>query len=262
MNIVFKQNEILIEIRENQFYFPSEYSLKFIEQNLQPITFKSINSSISNKNNYFLANFIGELPENASNLSFISYRQAFTYFNLEILKELAYLWQFYNYYSTHKFCGKCGTKTKPGSNNNNIFLYCSSCREEVYPHIAPCIIVLIYKEEQVLMARNKNFPPQLWSLIAGFVEIGETLEQAVIREVKEEVNIEVENIEYWGSQAWPFPTGSLMVGFTAKYQSGTIRVDGEEISEAGFFNINNLPGRPTKFSIAHKMLEDFASKKL
>lgn len=254
MNIIINQTKLLIEISESGYSFPSQHSLKNIEEYLEPIL-------LPNKTDYFLANFVGELPPHLENLAFISYRQVFSSFDAETLDSLAYSWQFTNYYNTHRFCGRCGTPTEVAK--NNIFLHCNSCNQEIYPHIAPCIIVLIYNDNnEVLMARNANFPPQMWSLLAGFVEMGETLEEAVKREVKEEVNIEIDNLQYWGSQAWPFPTGSLMVGFTACYKSGIIKVDEIEIIEAGFFNIHQLPGFPTKFSIAHKMLKHFMSKQL
>jgi NAD+ diphosphatase len=117
--------------------------------------------------------------------------------------------------------------------------------------------VLIKKGEHLLMARGSHFPPGIYGLIAGFVETGENLEEAIRREVKEEVGIEIKNPSYFGSQAWPFPD-SLMIAFLVEYASGDIQIDKDEIEEAGWYRYDNLPGLPSmKISIASKLLESF-----
>lgn len=160
----------------------------------------------------------------------------------------------------HQFCGLCGAKTKLFT---TIFeAHCDSCKTIFYPRISPSIIVLIRKENQILMARSPHFPKGVYGLIAGFVSPGETLEDTVHREVAEEVGIKVKNIRYYGSQPWPFPD-SLMLAFIADYDSGDIIIDGVEIEAAGWYDVANLPGMPSSSkSIAKVMIDDFIAGEL
>lgn len=136
---------------------------------------------------------------------------------------------------------------------------CRGCGRLEFPRISPAIIVLIEKEDTLLLARSARFTGEFFSVLAGFVEPGESLEEAVRREVMEETGIAVKNINYFGSQPWPFPD-SLMIGFTAQYESGEIRIDGEEIVEAGWYRAGNLPKIPGKLSIARKLIDWFVEK--
>ncbi|MFM9330126.1 NAD(+) diphosphatase [Paenibacillus mesotrionivorans] len=153
---------------------------------------------------------------------------------------------------THRFCGTCGTETVPSPKEHA--LLCPACGSVSFPRLAPAVITVILKDRQVLLARAKHFTNNMYGLIAGFVEPGETLEDCVRRETKEEIGIIVTNIRYFGSQQWPFPH-SLMIGFIADYESGEIHVDGEEIVEAGWFDSDKLPVIPSPVSIARKMLD-------
>lgn len=155
---------------------------------------------------------------------------------------------------THRYCGACGAPTE--SHASELARVCSRCSQSFYPRLSPCIIVLVTRGEEVLLARAPRFPPQMFSTLAGFVEAGETLEMALHREVMEEVGIEVDNIRYHSSQSWPFPH-SLMVGFHADYRAGEICVDGEEIVEAGWWSINQLPQVPPRGSIAHQLIMSY-----
>ena len=155
----------------------------------------------------------------------------------------------------HQFCGRCGTKTF--HNSKQFERICTSCSISFFPRISPSIIVLIRKDDHVLMARSPHYPPGAYGLIAGFVEAGETIEETVHREVKEEVNLQIKNISYFGSQPWPFPD-SLMLAFTAEYESGDLIIDNDEIEEAGWYRYDKLPGHPsTQMSIASKLLDYF-----
>lgn len=155
---------------------------------------------------------------------------------------------------THRFCGACGAPT--ASHSVELARICESCSQSYYPRISPCIIVLVTRGDEVLLARAPRFPPQMFSTLAGFVEAGETLEMALHREVMEEVGIEVTNIRYHSSQSWPFPH-SLMVGFHADYLAGDIRVDGEEIVEADWWPVQRLPQVPPSGSIAHELIMSY-----
>lgn len=158
-----------------------------------------------------------------------------------------------NYWrSRHRFCGKCATLMIDKVEERARM--CTKCDCVIYPKISPCVIVLVTRGEEMLLARSPHFPPLWMSTIAGFVEIGESVEQTVIREVKEEVGIVVGNIKYIVSQPWPFPD-SLMLGFTAEYVSGEITIDNKEIERAGWFTKNNLPNLPGELSIARYLID-------
>ncbi|OJU43080.1 MAG: NADH pyrophosphatase [Bacteroidales bacterium 45-6] len=165
-----------------------------------------------------------------------------------------------HWYEEHRFCGKCGAKTKHKEDERAVF--CSECGTLFFPKISPAIIVAITAGGKILLANNANFRPGWFSLIAGYVDVGETLEETVLREVKEEVGLDVKNIRYFASQPWPL-SGSLMVGFTAEAdQSQPIKIDGKEITEAAWFERGNLPSRPTNISIAGEMLDKFEKGEL
>jgi NAD+ diphosphatase len=153
---------------------------------------------------------------------------------------------------THQYCGNCGshTETIQGAKAKR----CPKCGLMSYPQICPAIITAILKDNKILMAHNSNFTRNRYSVISGFLEPGETLEECVEREIMEEVGIKVKNIKYFGNQPWPFPN-SLMVGYLAEYASGEISVDGVEITDAKWFDVSSLPELPPKMSIARKLLE-------
>jgi NAD+ diphosphatase len=158
---------------------------------------------------------------------------------------------------THRFCGRCGvplnTKTTERAKE------CPQCGLLHFPRLAPAIIVLVERDNELLLARSRHFMPGMYSVLAGFVEPGESLEEAVVREVREEVGIEIKDIKYFGSQPWPFPH-SLMIGFTASYAGGEISLDDDEIENAGWFAVDNLPRIPGKISIARKLIDWFIEK--
>jgi NAD+ diphosphatase len=158
---------------------------------------------------------------------------------------------------THCFCGRCGVPLKLRETERA--KECPQCHMLSFPRLAPAVIVLVQRGDGLLMARSRHFAPGVYSVIAGFVEPGETLEEAVEREVFEETAIRVKDIRYFGSQPWPFPH-SLMVGFTAAYESGEISINHEEIEDAGWFTADRLPGRPGKISIARQLIEWFLAK--
>jgi len=159
-----------------------------------------------------------------------------------------------NWDRENQYCGRCGTPTK--TKKDERVKVCPKCNLLQYPRLSPAIIVAVLKGDRLLLARAERFPPDMYSVLAGFVEPGESLEECVRREVKEEVGIEVKNIRYFGSQHWPFPN-SLMLGFTAEYASGEIIMDETEIVDAGWFTASNLPAVPGKVSIAGRLIEWF-----
>lgn len=158
---------------------------------------------------------------------------------------------------THRFCGRCGTATERQETQRS--RSCPRCGLVRFPRLDPSIIVAVEKDGQLLLARNATYPANSFSVLAGFVDQGETLEDAVRREVCEEVGIEVESIAYFGSQFWPFPHG-LMVAFTALWKSGELQPDSGEISEANWFPPDALPPLPGKISIARALVDDFVRR--
>lgn len=166
---------------------------------------------------------------------------------------IAKAWQYALFLRTHQFCGQCGAKMRQVG--WEMARHCDVCQHRVYPRVSPCIIVAIRHEDKILLAQgNRHTSTNLYSTLAGFVESGESLEQAVHREVMEEVGVQLKNIEYFDSQPWPFPH-SLMMGFVAEYAGGDIKVDGKEILDAQWFHYNALPNIPSKISIAGRLIE-------
>jgi NAD+ diphosphatase len=153
---------------------------------------------------------------------------------------------------THRFCGRCGARTERVAEERA--MRCPSCGLLAYPRISPAVIVLVRRGDQALLARGVRFPLPFYSTLAGFVEVGETLEDTVVREVREEVGIEVDRIRYFGSQPWPFPH-SLMIGFTAEWKSGEITADAKEIVDAQWFGPDALPQIPPRLSIARRLID-------
>lgn len=159
---------------------------------------------------------------------------------------------------THGFCSRCGAPTR--RHDEHEAMECPRCGHLHFPRLAPAVIVLVERGDEMLLARSPHFPEGMFSTLAGFVEPGESLEGAVHREIREEVGVEVGRLRYFGSQPWPFPH-SLMVGFHADWRSGELAPDGEEIVEAGWFAPGRLPPRlPSRLSIARRLVEDFLGR--
>ena len=152
-----------------------------------------------------------------------------------------------------RFCGVCGGPMKL---HTIISKRCQECGKEVWPQLATAVIVLIHRGDEILMVRARNFRGDFYGLVAGFVETGETLEEAVARETLEETGISISNIRYFGSQPWPYPCG-LMVGFQADYAGGDIKLQKSELSTAGWFHKSNLPTLPEKLSIARRLVDSW-----
>lgn len=156
------------------------------------------------------------------------------------------------------FCPQCGTATNPLQESWGKI--CPGCRHESYPPLHPCAIVLIRRDNQLLLIRKPEWAQGRYSLVAGFLDVGESLEECAIREAREETGITIRNVRYVASQAWPFPS-QLMVGFTAEYAGGEIVVDGKEIADARWFNLGQLPDLPSHRSIARFLIESCISER-
>jgi NAD+ diphosphatase len=152
----------------------------------------------------------------------------------------------------HRYCGRCGSEMVMDGSERA--MRCAECTMVSYPRISPCIIVLVLRGEELLLARHARYRKPMYSTLAGFIEAGESAEHCLQREVREEVGVEVENPRYFGSQAWPFP-GQLMLGYFADHSGGDIRCDDHEIVEADWYHFSHLPNVPPTTSIAGQLIQ-------
>lgn len=166
--------------------------------------------------------------------------------------------QILEWHDTHQFCGRCGAGME--DHKHDRAKECSNCHLINYPRLAPSIIVLVTKGDDMLLARNANWPTGMYSTLAGFVEVGESIEQTLHREVLEEVGVKVKNLEYFGSQSWPFPN-SLMLGFHAEYDGGEIVCQDDEIADAQWFSPDNLPQIPPRTAISGWLIQEFIDRR-
>lgn len=209
----------------------------FIDQLQDKVIVRDINDNIN-------------LPET---YQFVPIRELIMHWSSYQFEQASKAKQLLEWRRNHKFCSHCGHATI--AHDSQFAMICPDCNYYQYPRVQPCIIVIIRKDEEILLAKANRINNKVYGLIAGFVEVGETLEQAVQRETLEEIGITIKNIQYLSSQPWPFPS-NLMIAFQAEYESGEIILQQEEIADAQFFSIHQLPEIPIVGSIAHKMIQD------
>lgn len=154
----------------------------------------------------------------------------------------------------NRFCGKCGAAMEPHPDPAETAFRCPVCGYAAYPKISPAVIALVTKGDSLLLQRNSHYRTANWTLVAGFVDPGESFEEAVERECMEEASVSVKNIRYFGSQTWPFPS-NIMVGFRAEWAGGELRPDGDEVLQSGWFPRGGLPEIPRRGSIARRMID-------
>ena len=199
----------------------------------------------------------GEIAGPAPGIQFQDIRSLFGRLEEELFKVVLTAVHLVEWNGNCQFCSKCRGALK--DRRDMRAKECESCGRLEFPRLSPAIIVSVEKEDKLLLARSARFTGEFFSVLAGFVEPGESLEEAVRREVMEETGIRVKDIAYFGSQPWPFPE-SLMIGFTAQYESGDIKIDGEEIVEAGWYGASELPKIPGSVSIARRLIDSFVEK--
>lgn len=246
---VFREDLLLVKSNNSTAVIPHIKDLSSL--NLYPIR-KQYLGKLDN-----IPCYCAELPAHTTapeGMDFINLRQLYGKIKEDLFLLAGRAIQIINWDKTYQYCGQCGspTDTKP----NEYAKICPKCGLINYPRISPAIIVAIVKDNQILLAQGTRFTSPFYSVLAGFVEPGETLEECVKREVFEEVGIEIKNISYFGSQSWPFPN-SLMVAFTANYASGEINIDEIEIKDAGWFKASTLPPIPSSISISRKLIDWF-----
>ena len=251
--IIFCNNKILYDQTKNT------YSFEIKDLNKTDLEKPYLAIAI-NENSYFYVVEINEdqnifgLYMDPDSINFVDLRQI-----LGVLDQSSFLLAsrasiLNTWVSNNIFCSVCG--------NDHLFnaaegaFECSCNNSPKYPSISPCIITLIHDEDKILLGRSKFFPPNMYSTLAGFIEAGESAEQALAREVKEEVNVDVTDITYYSSQSWPFPA-QLMLGYLCKYKSGDIFLNDEELEDARWFNINELPIIPPQASISGQLIRSY-----
>ncbi len=249
---VFKENKLLIDRKTNPVAVPLLVDLK--ELGLTALR-QDYLGKLDNRQCHAVEVAEGTTPP--AGMSFEDLRQLYGRLDEDLFWIAGRAVQIIDWDRTHCFCGRCGTPLRTKSTERA--KECPQCGLLHFPRLAPAIIVLVERDSKLLLARSRHFMPGMYSVLAGFVEPGESLEEAVVREVREEVGIDVKDIKYFGSQPWPFPH-SLMIGFTATYASGEITVDETEIEDAGWYSVDSLPQIPGKISIARKLIDWFLAK--
>lgn len=195
--------------------------------------------------------------ENHANFNLLPLRKVLETVTVEDFNLLSGYKHLLNWDKVGQFCGRCGA---PNTwHLAELAKQCSVCNQILYPYNSVAVLVLIAKGAEILLARSPHFRPQFYSTIAGFVSPGETGEQAVIREVQEEVGISIKNIRYFGCQMWPFPN-SFMIAYHAQYAGGEIRIDPLEIEDAQWFHRDNLPSLPLTSSISRRLIDDYLAR--
>ncbi|PKL73703.1 MAG: NAD(+) diphosphatase [Methanobacteriales archaeon HGW-Methanobacteriales-2] len=243
---LFNSNELLVEMGK----IPEiPYTKSLEELKINPIRLQYLGTFNGHPC------YSGELPSEIQvprGMAFKDLRSLY-----DIIEEDLYLLagrasQIVNWDRTHQFCGQCGAPTI--TKDDEMAKLCPECGFTSFTRLSPAVITAIIKDGKLLMALHTRTSGIMYGLIAGFVEPGETLTEAVQRETMEEVGLKVKNIEYFGSQPWPYPH-SLMIGFTADYDSGEIEVDGKEIIDAKWFDSDQLPQVPSRMSIAGELIQ-------
>lgn len=186
-------------------------------------------------------------------LVWIGLRESYDLIPVELYKLAGRGFQLVFWDKTTRYCSVCGTTTVV---NTDISKKCPKCGREIFPQISPAIIVMIHKGDRILLVHARTFKKPFHGLVAGFVEPGETLEECIVREVREETTLEIANIRYFGSQPWPYPCG-VMIGFEADYVSGDIHFADDELTDGKFYSHDDLPTIPQKLSLARKLIDSW-----
>jgi len=218
----------------------------------RPLSWKHYLGALNGKSCY-----AAEWPDDSlssKGFAFIGLRALFGLIDEELIWVAGRANQMVHWHQTHRFCGMCGHLTDDKVDERA--KVCPQCGLINYPRVSPAVIVAVLRGNSILLARSPRFPLPFYSVLAGFVEPGETLEDCVEREIMEEVGISIKNIRYFGSQPWPFPN-SLMVAFTAEYAAGETTIDTAELLDARWYTAQNLPRLPSSLSIARQLIDWF-----
>ncbi len=257
---IFRRFDLLLSDDDEQTDVPTLNSPA--ELGLEPLASHYLGASSDGET--FTHSFAADVDPEAeppTGMTFVGLRSAYGRLSETAFQIAGQAVQIVNWDRTHQYCGRCGHETEDSSTERAKI--CPNCGLTSYPRISPAMIVRVQRAREdgtreILLARNQRFPSGFYSVLAGFVEPGETLEECVRREVFEEVGIRIGGIHYFGSQPWPFPH-SLMIAFVADYESGDIIVDQDELDEASWFTAESLPHYPPPPSIANRLIEAWRS---
>ncbi len=248
MIFYFYKKKLLIQSTENnEFIIPEVSETTFLDKAFETEEFHWKETPLK-------AVELAAPPEKKSQLTLMHIRYLYESIDKSLFDNLCFAFHILQWDKNTQFCGRCGGKNS--FQNTPIRKFCISCEHTIYPTVSPAVIVAIVKDNTLLLARSPRFTSGLYSVLAGYVDPGESLEECVRREVNEEVGITIKNIAYFSSQPWAF-SQSLMIGFTAEYESGEFIFEDEEIVEADWYSPHNLPEIPGKLSIARALIDWF-----
>src|SRR3990167_3073476 len=253
---IFSGHELLLIKNGDDYHIP-----EFEQENLDEISVQSHEIGVYHQHRCSVSE-LSDTTQHTLNVNqiWMPLKSAIEYLGLSWFGVAARAYQVINWNKNHTFCGRCGKATMKMP--EGFERRCESCKLFFFPRISPSIIVMVKKDEKILLARQARFAPGVYALIAGFVEAGESLEEAVHREINEEVGITVKNISYFGSQPWPFPD-SLMLAFVADHESGEINLLDGELEEAGWYDAQHLPGLPSSsISISRQLIDHFLEEQI
>lgn len=249
--LFFDDDRVLV-LKQQEKYLLPQYQQIYSNLNTQTIFFMTANDGVQ----LLVADLNDTKIQDEYSLENI--KSIYPYFSDTERNWISKTFGYIHWYRKHQYCGICATPTVLDS--HECAFLCPNCHYHFYPKVNPSMIVLVYRNDEILLARSPHFPPDMFSVLAGYVAPGESVEETVMREVKEEVNIDVKNIRYHSSQAWPFPN-TLMLGYYAEYAGGELIIDNKEIEAAGWYNQNNLPQIPRSISIARRLIDNFFNHK-
>lgn len=240
-----------------------------LQKNSQLVNLRFADRDLNLDNNYYAGYYTGDVASldfdnqinnqinNKNSLKIATLRSVLLNSDINKIKLITRARQLAHWRHDHQYCGRCGSLTTALTKEHA--MQCNNCGLLNYPRISPCIVAAVIKNNEILLGRSPHFSAGVYSLLAGFVEVGETAEETVIREVYEESKIRVKNISYFGSQSWPFPH-SLMMAFKAEYESGKIIVDYNELEDVRWFSISSLRTcpelLPARGSLSRMVLDD------
>ncbi len=247
ISLVFCTQRLLFCRQEQQIQWPDAQALGALSaQGLVPTEFQFTHQGRTYA--------VLEAPPEAlppAGFIFQSLRALFGALDEGLFAQISRVAQLLEWNRTHQYCGCCGQATE---RQEALARVCPRCAHSAYPRISPAIMALVIRDQELLLARGPHFQPGVYSALAGFCEPGESLEQALRREVREEVGLEVDNLRYFGSQSWPFPH-SLMVAFTCQFAAGSLVLQPEEIEDARWFPSHALPALSPPISLARKLID-------
>jgi len=249
---LFQRHRIVVTIESERHHVPSCMALE--EHGMQPLRHQYLGLY---EGRHCYAAEVAEDAALPSGWSVTGLREVFGHFDETLAALSGRAYQLIDWDRNHQYCSRCGGPTRLRDEERS--KTCPACGYTTYPPVSPAIMILVTRGDELLLARKSSFAPGRYSALAGFVEPGETLEATVARETYEEVGVQVKDIQYFGSQPWPFPH-SLMVAFTGEYAGGELRPDGVEIEEARWFRYDELPHLPPSISISRKLIVAVAGK--